>query len=259
MSKNKIFQALAKNYNQKRALDKTSFQQTIGELAKQLEHAKTVLDLGCGAGRILIPLAHLFPKTEFFAFDISGEMLEGLKKSSLKDNLKNITLIEGDFNQEDWLDRLPKRGFGGIIVLQVIHFFKDQKMAAVNLEKIVLPGGKLIIASTTHEQFKRLPYCLAFPEIMQVELNRTPDINQLLKLYKNLGFQFKGSAHIKAKRDFQNKKEIKRWLMARPFSALSLISDRLFLEGVRHFLAKYSGEVVVDEFTIFTLVKSDHK
>jgi cyclopropane fatty-acyl-phospholipid synthase-like methyltransferase len=47
----------------------------IPELAPRLVQGATVLDLGCGIGRLTIPLARAFPGCRFVGYDISRTML----------------------------------------------------------------------------------------------------------------------------------------------------------------------------------------
>jgi len=52
---------------------------------------KTILDAGCGAGSVLIPLAIRYPKIKFYAVDFSKENIKQIEKYSCFDNI--ITLI----------------------------------------------------------------------------------------------------------------------------------------------------------------------
>jgi cyclopropane fatty-acyl-phospholipid synthase-like methyltransferase len=68
--------------------------ETVG---RYLQQTHTVSEIGCGLGRVLIPLSHRFSKAQ--GIDISDEMLKLLNSQSSKFNTSNITSF---LPQMDW-------------------------------------------------------------------------------------------------------------------------------------------------------------
>ena len=61
----------------------------------KLKRTDVVLDIGCGTGRLTLPIAE---RANFvYAIDISKEMLEIAKREAKKASLKNIEFINGNF------------------------------------------------------------------------------------------------------------------------------------------------------------------
>ncbi|MCX6006647.1 MAG: class I SAM-dependent methyltransferase, partial [Chloroflexi bacterium] len=56
----------------------------LRESGKELKDFKTILDFGCGSGRILRALKTLVPSTEFYGVDIDGEAIDWLKHNYAK-------------------------------------------------------------------------------------------------------------------------------------------------------------------------------
>jgi len=55
-----------------------------------------LLDLGCGGGRLLIPMAREYPKTMFTGIDISPVMINEAMRQRTSHDLTNATLLLGD-------------------------------------------------------------------------------------------------------------------------------------------------------------------
>jgi cyclopropane fatty-acyl-phospholipid synthase-like methyltransferase len=53
------------------------------------------LDLGCGLGRLLIPLALRYPATSFMGVDISPGMLEHARKQAKAHGVRNVRWLSG--------------------------------------------------------------------------------------------------------------------------------------------------------------------
>jgi 16S rRNA (guanine527-N7)-methyltransferase len=68
---------------------------TAGALGKLSNHGKWV-DLGCGAGLPLIPLAIAFPEWEFTGIDTRGLRIELLLSAVAKLGLRNVKLFRGN-------------------------------------------------------------------------------------------------------------------------------------------------------------------
>lgn len=54
------------------------------------------LELGCGVGGNLLPLAYQFPDSEFVGIDLSGREIEKAKASAASYGLSNVSLHQGD-------------------------------------------------------------------------------------------------------------------------------------------------------------------
>lgn len=77
--------------------NKKSSEKQVEEL--NLKQTDIVLDIGCGTGRLTLPIAKRVKAV--YGIDISKEMLEIVKRESKKEGLKNVKLINADFETFD--------------------------------------------------------------------------------------------------------------------------------------------------------------
>jgi tRNA (cmo5U34)-methyltransferase len=107
----------------------------------------TVLDLGCGDGILLDTVAAAFPVGKAVALDGSPTMLEKARERfSNSGNVFDVTLIEADFNNPDWLNRLPVKEFDVIVSGFAIHHSEDERKQALYREifGLLKPGGVFV-------------------------------------------------------------------------------------------------------------------
>lgn len=88
-------------------------------ILKRLEEGINVLDVGCGAGRILNRLASLFPKSEFTGMDLSEEAISIARSEALKAGNSNVTFQIRDLSDFD--TNAPPEAFDLITSFDAIH------------------------------------------------------------------------------------------------------------------------------------------
>jgi 2-polyprenyl-3-methyl-5-hydroxy-6-metoxy-1,4-benzoquinol methylase len=70
-------------------------------LTDKLAKGISVLDAGCGSGRIIIKLAQLYPNSHFTGLDLSEEAITRAQKESKEKNLSNVTFAVKDLTDFD--------------------------------------------------------------------------------------------------------------------------------------------------------------
>lgn len=107
-----------------------------------------VLDIGCGAGNLLIPIS-------FFVHSITGvdhsNLLAQIKKRVPLDH-DTITLVPGDFSTT----KVPGT-FSRILIYSVIHYLRDEEEMLAFIRKaatLLRPGGKMIIGDIPNKDMK---------------------------------------------------------------------------------------------------------
>jgi len=105
-----------------------------------------VLELGCGTGRVLIPIAK--SGIEIVGLDASPKMLSVCREKLLNESgdvqSKVVGLIQGDMrafdlNQKFSLVTIPFRPFQHLLTVE------DQMSCLENIRKHLVPGGKLVL------------------------------------------------------------------------------------------------------------------
>lgn len=126
-------------------------EEIIQIIKKFCKGKKRILDLGCGNGRISIPLAkHGF---NVFGLDISNKMIEEAKKRAKKVNLK-IKFKVGNMRDIPFRDMF----FDVVICLQstIMNLLsKDEQIKTVNeIKRVLRDDGLLILETEDWEKIK---------------------------------------------------------------------------------------------------------
>ena len=114
--------------------------------AKQIiEHlsltpSQVVMDLGCGPGRVTIPLAKHYPECKVVAADISEEMLAKVKiKATMLDNVEYLKIQLSE-------NPLGKDQYDCILLVNVLGEIPNQKAAFKDIFCALKPSGVLSVS-----------------------------------------------------------------------------------------------------------------
>jgi trans-aconitate 2-methyltransferase len=107
----------------------------ISKLA--LNGSETLLDIGCGDGKITAEIASCLPKGKVVGVDSSQEMIQ-LAQSSFKD-CKNLTFRVLDAQKLDFQEE-----FGRIFSNAALHWILDQKTVLQGVQKSLRHGGRIL-------------------------------------------------------------------------------------------------------------------
>lgn len=115
-----------------------------------------LLDLGCGTGAALVPIAAMHPGAAVVGLDLSEASLEiaGQRGASLE----NLTLLQGDLLDEASVEALLALAPGGFDVIWcsgVLHHLSDPDRGLSHLRRLLAPDGVLSLMVYAH--FGRLP------------------------------------------------------------------------------------------------------
>lgn len=88
-------------------------------LVDELARGIRVLDVGCGAGRIMIRLAELFPKSRFVGMDLSEDAIQTARKQTTASELQNIEFAVTDLSDFD--KKAKPESFGLITTFDAVH------------------------------------------------------------------------------------------------------------------------------------------
>lgn len=108
----------------------------------RLTNDQTVLDAGCGYGRILVGVKHYLPEVKIEAIDIVDTLVK--QAQSLIDyyGYKNVHVEQGDVLD---VSRFDSNLFDAIYSVRVMHYVTNKEKSLENLQRILKPCGKIII------------------------------------------------------------------------------------------------------------------
>ena len=88
-------------------------------LPERLEKGISVLDVGCGSGRIMARLAALYPRSRFAGIDFSREAIDNAREEASKQSLTNIEFRNSDLGNFD--ETAEAEAFDLITTFDAIH------------------------------------------------------------------------------------------------------------------------------------------
>lgn len=96
-----------------------------------------VIDVGCGTGHRVMPMAHHFGAREYVGFDHSAASLDVARELKEELGFSGATLVEGDIFKLPY----PDASFDVVISQGVLHHTSDPYRAFQELVRICRPGG----------------------------------------------------------------------------------------------------------------------
>lgn len=125
-----------------------------------LQAGMKVLDLGCGPGRLTIPIAKLVgPSGRVTAFDLQEQMLRRVRKKAEREKLANIEFIPGAVGE----GKLGKDRFERVLLVTVLGEIPEKQAALHEIFACLKPGGLLSITEVIAD-----PHFLTRRKVRQV-------------------------------------------------------------------------------------------
>jgi ubiquinone biosynthesis O-methyltransferase len=111
---------------------------------KNIIKGKTVLDIGCGAGRLSFFTAKYAKKVD--AFDISLTAIKIARNIAVKNNIKNIHFFVSNFENYE----IKNNYYDVILVSEVFEHVKNQKKFVKKLNNSIKQNGFIILSSPNY-------------------------------------------------------------------------------------------------------------
>jgi tRNA (cmo5U34)-methyltransferase len=108
-------------------------------------HARTVLDIGCGAGNYTLKLLQRVPDLDCTLMDLSHPILERARERVSAATRGNVTTLQGDVRGSD----LGEEQFDVVLAAAVLHHLRGDAEWHVVFDKVfrsLRPGGSFWIA-----------------------------------------------------------------------------------------------------------------
>jgi SAM-dependent methyltransferase len=133
-------------------------------MSRLLPEGGTLLDLGCGSGRLLVRLAHGRPDARIIGLDLSEPMLETGRQLVEREGLSNrVELRRGDITTFD--EDLPEQENIDVVSCNfALHHLPTQEIAARCLEAIGRAGSRTGCGVWIYD-FARLRHPRSWPDV----------------------------------------------------------------------------------------------
>lgn len=146
-----------------------------------------VLDFGCGTGNYLAALEAARP-----AWALAGVEPSAGMRDRAKAKLARAQVLAGDHSALP----LPDGSVDLAFMTDVVHHVPDLPAMFAALARVLAPGGRLLIATQSHEQIGERFYSEYFPGAVAADLARYPDIPALDAGAKAAGLSVLESAEL---------------------------------------------------------------
>ena len=136
---------------------------------------------------------------------------------------------------------LPFRGgtFDLCLLSMVIHHIEDSAVALAETFRVLVPAGRVIMRTCSHEQLGKYPDYYFFPRALAIDLARLPDVPVLIGLLQRAGFERIDIREIISP-SLESSRQYIQKLRSKHTSTLHLLSEKEYREGLekaeRYFL-----------------------
>ena len=213
------FGPLAATYDRLRPVDDAWWQLFEVLVAEGDIAGRRVLDVGCGTGRVMAPLADR--GATVWGVDPSEEMLrEARAVVGRRGGLKRARA-----------ERLPfrDRSFDRAVLRLVVHLV-DRPRAFAELARVLAPGGRAVVATFNPEHFARFWLNAIFPAVAPIDGARFPAPALLASELEAAGFRDVATRRLVQTRRLSRAEALER-IRGRYISTLRLLDEREVEEG----------------------------
>ncbi|MFW6227544.1 MAG: class I SAM-dependent methyltransferase [Bacteroidota bacterium] len=136
-------------------------------LKRYIQPDMTVLDLGCGPGYFLVPMARMLNETgKIIALDIQQGMLDLVKRKMEANEISNVIELENrPFSSIGY-----KNCMDFILAFYVIHEIPEQEKLFRTIHDALKQGGKLFVSEPVFH-VKKEPFQLVMENFRETGLN----------------------------------------------------------------------------------------
>lgn len=129
---------IASSYDRYRDLSPSSLNLWLEKIIRlgRISSGAKVLDIGCGTGRLTIPLQQE-TQAEVYGLDLSAEMLE---QAQGKKGAETVHWISGDAHALPF----PDRSFDCTFMCLVLHHIEDKARAIEEMYRVLKPGEEAL-------------------------------------------------------------------------------------------------------------------
>ncbi len=157
------------------------YKETGKKVAELIEENDEVLECACGTGAISKYIAAKCKNL------IATDFAEGMLKQAAKkcNGLENISFENADITAL----RFPDASFDKVVAGNVIHLLPNPEAALRELERVVKPGGRIIIPTYINKTKKSSSLAVKFLTMLGADFKRQFDLASYKKFFEDKGYK----------------------------------------------------------------------
>ncbi len=191
---------------------------------------RRVLDVGCGTGRFAAALAERGARV--WGIDPSPEMLAQARRTAVGVGFKQAAAEDLPF-KDAWFER-------AVLVL-VLHLV-DRARALDEVARVLVPGGRAVIATFVDEHFEGFWLNRLFPTLAEVDRSRFPRPDVLADELREAGFDAVEERRLTQQARVGRETALER-IRGRYISTLQLIPEDEYATGLARAERELPAEV----------------
>jgi ubiquinone/menaquinone biosynthesis C-methylase UbiE len=132
----------------------------------------SILDVGCGNGYSTMQLALVFPHSMIIGIDFSEKMVDLATLAAKKAGITNVSFFVGDVLSISRHPNLQHQKFDVVLTercLINLANWEEQKLAILQMRKLMTPTGHLILVENTKEGLQKLNTMRKIVELPEIE------------------------------------------------------------------------------------------
>jgi ubiquinone/menaquinone biosynthesis C-methylase UbiE len=217
-------------------------EQTVHMISKHMPEGEKLLEIGCGSFKHGARLSSAGFKV--IGLDFTVEQLTNAPPGS--------SLLCADARSIP----MASSSLGGVVAVMVLHQVTegDRPLVTTEIQRVLRPGGRLIIKTCTHDDLRKRPLSQWFPSSLTINLARFPSDAQVKTLLYESGLHVKRVWSTQSYSAFPTESFL-QMLATRPSSSLQLIPEDEYSSGLKRFRSEHADHSLVrlDHYHTFYL------
>lgn len=215
---------LAADYDDKRRMDPAELERLLDWILHYGKVTGRLLEIGCGTGFYLAPLARRLPEVHCCGIDITDAMLTQAKAKKKEKGLANYLLAKADAHHLPFKEDC----FDFVLMSQVLHYFQDMPGVAADVHRVSKRSARLLVITTSHPQLRSQVDLAFFPGVPTRDVARLPSLEAIRHLFKEHGFELFASVEFAVTFRASSADALAEWAARKPWSSYLLFSDKEF-------------------------------
>ncbi len=156
------------------------FAGTGKKVAEFIDSTDEVLECACGTGAITVCIAEKCRK--LIATDFASGMLRQAVKKCRK--YRNVSFKRADITNL----KFRNNRFDKVVAGNVIHLLPNPEMALAELDRVVKPGGKIIIPTYINKPKTSADLGIKFIELLGADFKKQFDLESYKTFFEEMGY-----------------------------------------------------------------------
>jgi tRNA (uracil-5-)-methyltransferase TRM9 len=154
-----INQQFYDHYSRSFSATRNRAQPGVQRLIKRMDHAASILDVGCGNGTLAQSLAASGFAGRYLGLDMSEDLLADAAKGLEGSETGSYQFLQADIADPDWVESIPGGQFDWLVAFAVLHHIPGQSLReriVADFARLVSPESRVAISVWQWQNSPRL-------------------------------------------------------------------------------------------------------